>query len=96
MTKSELIDAIAESRGISRRTAEEVVGVVFDGMRDALCDGGRIEIRGFGSFKVRHYKGRVGRNPKTGQQIEVRAKVLPIFKVSKLMRQLVNSDLENG
>ncbi len=94
MTKSELMEALAESRGLSRRTAEEVVNVIFDGMRDALRDGGRIEIRGFGSFKTRHYKGRKGRNPKTGQEIVVKPKVLPIFKVSKLMRERINKDLE--
>ncbi|MAY82104.1 MAG: integration host factor subunit beta [Deltaproteobacteria bacterium] len=96
MTKSELMDALAESRGISRRTAEEVVNVVFDGMRDSLKSGGRIEIRGFGSFKVRRYKGRTGRNPKTGEEIKVNPKVLPVFKVSKLLRELINKDLENS
>tara|TARA_B100001250_G_C19075616_1_gene476251 strand:- start:103 stop:390 length:288 start_codon:yes stop_codon:yes gene_type:complete len=95
MTKSELIDTLAENRGISRRTAEEVVNVIFDGMRDVLCDGGRIEIRGFGSFKVRNYKGYTGRNPKTGAEIQVRPKVLPVFKVSKQLRSLVNRDLED-
>jgi integration host factor subunit beta len=94
MTKSELMEALAESRGLSRRTAEEVVNVMFDGMRDSLKSGGRIEIRGFGSFKVRQYKGRTGRNPKTGAEILVKPKVLPIFKVSKLMRDRINKDLE--
>jgi integration host factor subunit beta len=90
------MDALAESRAISRRTAEEVINVVFDGMRDSLKDGGRIEIRGFGSFKVRRYKGRIGRNPKTGDEIQVNPKVLPVFKVSKLLRELINKDLENA
>ena len=94
MTKSELMEALAESRSISRRTAEEVVNVLFEGMRDSLRSGGRVEIRGFGSFKVRKYKGRTGRNPKTGQEILVKPKVLPIFKVSKLMRERINKDLE--
>ncbi len=95
MTKSELIDTLAENRGISRRTAEEVVNVIFDGMQDALSEGGRIEIRGFGSFKVRKYKGYTGRNPKTGAEIQVRPKVLPVFKVSKQLRSMVNRDLED-
>ena len=94
MTKSELIDTLAENRGLSRRTAEEVVNVIFDGMRDSLCEGGRIEIRGFGSFKIRQYKGYVGRNPKTGAKIEVQPKVLPVFKVSKYLRMAVNGQLE--
>jgi integration host factor subunit beta len=94
MTKSELIDILAENRGLSRRTAEEVVNVIFEGMRDALCDGGRIEVRGFGSFKTRRYKGYVGRNPKTGAKIEVKPKVLPVFKVSKNLRLAINAALE--
>ena len=69
--------------------------MIFDGMRDALSEGGRIEIRGFGSFKVRNYKGYTGRNPKTGAEIQVRPKVLPVFKVSKQLRSMVNRDLED-
>jgi integration host factor subunit beta len=95
MTKSELIDTLAENKGISRRIAEEVVNVIFDGMRDSLCEGGRIEIRGFGSFKVRQYKGYTGRNPKTGAEIQVSPKVLPVFKVSKQLRSQVNGTLED-
>jgi integration host factor subunit beta len=93
MTKSELIDILADQQNLSRRTAEEVVGVIFEGMRDALCGGGRIEIRGFGSFKTRQYKGYTGRNPKTGDKIEVKAKVLPVFKVSKNLRIAINAGL---
>jgi len=96
MTKSELIDALAESRNIPRRTAEEVVNVVFDGMRDALVHGGRIEVRGFGSFKVRQYKGYIGRNPKTGQPITVRPKRLPVFKVSKILKAQVERGSVDG
>ncbi len=96
MTKSELIDALAESRNIPRRTAEEVVNVVFDGMREALVEGGRIEIRGFGSFKVRQYKGYIGRNPKTGQPITVRPKRLPVFKVSKILKAQVERGSVDG
>lgn len=93
MTRSELVDALALRRGLSRRTAEEVVGAVFDGMRDALVDGGRVEIRGFGSFKVRQYDGYTGRNPRTGEEIEVQPKSLPVFKVSKGLAARLNRDL---
>lgn len=96
MTRSELIDALAESRGISRRTAEEVVNLLFDSMRQALCDGGRIEIRGFGSFKAKHYPGYLGRNPRTGEEIRVSPKVLPVFKVSKGLLARLNQELEVG
>ena len=94
MTKSELIDRVAAGRNLPRRTAEEVVNIIFDGMRDALCNGERIEIRGFGTFKTRHYDGYTGRNPKTSQSIEVGAKVLPVFKVGKELRVRVNGGAE--
>lgn len=94
MTKSELIDRVAAGRNLPRRTAEEVVNIIFDGMRDALCNGERIEIRGFGTFKTRHYDGYTGRNPKTSQSIEVAAKVLPVFKVGKELRVRVNGGTE--
>ncbi|MED5373658.1 MAG: HU family DNA-binding protein [Myxococcota bacterium] len=90
MTKSELIDEVALVRNIPRRTAEEVVNLIFDGMRDALVAGERIEIRGFGSFKTRYYDGYTGRNPKTAQAIKVAPKVLPVFKVGKELRVRVN------
>lgn len=92
MTKSELIDRVAATRNLPRRTAEEVVNLIFDGMRDALCSGERIEIRGFGTFKTREYGGYIGRNPKTSASIEVRAKVLPVFKVGKELRLRVNGE----
>ena len=88
MTKSELMEALAESRGLSRRTAEEVVNVIFDGMRDVLKSGGRIEIRGFGSFKVRQYKGRTGRNPKTGAEILVKPKITKHTRLLVLFSKL--------
>jgi integration host factor subunit beta len=90
MTKSELIDALATRRKIARVTAEEVVNLVFDRMREALADDERIEIRGFGSFKVRRYPGYVGRNPKTQEAMPVAPKALPKFKVSKQLRAIVN------
>ena len=96
MTKSELIDALAERRNLSRRVAEEVVNIIFDQMKSTLMDGGRIEIRGFGSFKVEEYEGYIGRNPRTRQQIMVPAKRLPKFKTSKLLHARLNAGLEGG
>ena len=92
MTKSELIDRVATTRNLPRRTAEEVVNLIFDGMRDALCNGERIEIRGFGTFKTRQYGGYTGRNPKRSASIEVRPKILPVFKVGKELRLRVNGE----
>lgn len=94
MTKSELIETLAEHRKLPRRTAEEVVNLIFEGMRSALCQGERIEIRGFGTFKVRHYRGYRGRNPKTSKTILVRPKLLPVFKVGKQLRVRVNGGAE--
>jgi integration host factor subunit beta len=90
MTKSELIDALAERQGISRARAEAVVECVFDSMVGALERGDGIEIRGFGSFTVREYEPYNGRNPRTGQPVLVSEKRLPHFKVGKELYALVN------
>src|SRR5437868_695429 len=90
MTKSELVDVVSKRQDLARGTAERVVNVVFDTIRDALLRGDRVEIRGFGSFKARHYQGYTGRNPRTGTPITVSPKVLPVFKVGKELRVRVN------
>lgn len=92
MTRTQLIDALASSRDVPRRTAEEVVCLVFDAMRDTLVEGGRVEIRGFGSFKVREYEGYVGRNPRTGAVVSVKPKVLPVFKIGKGLHARLNKE----
>jgi len=90
MTKSELIDAVTERANIPRKRAEEVVNLIFESMKEALMAGDRIEIRGFGSFKTKHYEPYMGRNPKTGRLIQVKEKVLPVFKVGKELKNRVN------
>jgi integration host factor subunit beta len=90
MTKSELIDAITTRGEITKARAELVVNCVFDTMTEALRRGEGIEIRGFGSFTVRPYKAYTGRNPRTGQAVDVPAKRLPFFKVGKELREIVN------
>lgn len=91
MNKSKLVDVIAERRALPRKRAEAVVDLVFDLMTDSLQRGERIEVRGFGSFEVRHYGAYQGRNPRSGEPIEVAAKKLPFFKVGKELRQRVDS-----
>ena len=91
MTKSELIEAITTRGEITKARAELVVNCVFDTMIEALQRGEGIEIRGFGSFTVRPYKAYTGRNPRTGQSVDVPAKRLPFFKVGKELREIVNS-----
>ena len=87
MTKSQLIDAVASRGGLTRKRAEQVVNTIFAAMEDALIRGDRIEIRGFGSFKTKHYPAYTGRNPRTGEPIPVAAKVLPVFKVGRQLRE---------
>jgi integration host factor subunit beta len=72
--------------------ATDVIDLIFDGFADELKKGGRIEIRGFGSFVLREYKTYVGRNPKTGFQLNVAPKKLPFFKVGKELKESINSD----
>ena len=97
MIKSELIARLAEQRlsgdqTITARDAERVVGVVLDKVIDALADGGRVELRGFGAFSVRERPARAGRNPRTGEPVEVEAKRVPFFKSGKELRQRLNAD----
>lgn len=89
MNKSELVEALATQKGLSFKKAEEIVNTIFDSMTQALVKGDRIEIRGFGSFVVRDYKSYTGRNPKTGDLIEVKPKKLPFFKVGKELKERV-------
>lgn len=91
MTKSELIEVIAQRTKIPKSRAEQVVNCIFETMADALKKGEGIEIRGFGSFTIRHYPGYTGRNPRTNEPVPVGPKKLPFFKVGKDLKDLVNS-----
>jgi len=91
MTKSELVEVIAEAQGgITRREAEVVVNTIFSAIGDALADGDRVELRGFGSFTTKKRNARVGRNPKTGESVQVPPKVVPHFKPGKELRERVD------
>ncbi|GFM37779.1 integration host factor subunit beta [Desulfovibrio psychrotolerans] len=90
MNKSELVKMLSEEHNLSNDEAALVVNTFFDSVRDALLEGDRVEIRGFGSFKVKDYSGYKGRNPKTGQSVEVSAKKLPVFRAGKELKELVN------
>jgi len=90
MNKSDLIDALSTKETLTEKNAADVVNLIFDGFTDTLKNGGRIEIRGFGSFSVREYDGYTGRNPKTGAKTEVGPKKLPFFKVGKELKERVN------
>ncbi len=91
MTKSDLIAALATRTDNNLHVAEIVVTTIFDGMSEELTSGGRIEIRGFGSFENRMYEGRKGRNPKTGLIVDVPPKSRPFFKVGKELKERLTS-----
>jgi integration host factor subunit beta len=92
MNKSDLIEALSKQANLPLRKAEEIVNLIFDTMSKALIEGNRIEIRGFGSFMVKEYKGYTGRNPKTGEKISVTEKRLPFFKTGKELKEKVDGD----
>ena len=91
MNRAELIKRVAEKDRIRINTARVIVDTIFDSMRESLEKGERIEIRGFGSFVVRKYGGYRGRNPKTGEIVDVPPKRLPFFKVGKELKEKVNN-----
>ena len=90
MNKSELIKALAEESSLPLEEASLVVNTFVDAMKDALIEGDRIEIRGFGSFKVKEYDGYAGRNPKTGESVSVIPKRLPFFRAGKELKEFIN------
>jgi len=90
MNKSGLIETLSRKENLTEKKAIDVVSLVFKGFTDELKKGGRIEIRGFGSFVVRNYNAYTGRNPKTGKNIRVMPKKLPFFKVGKELKARVD------
>jgi integration host factor subunit beta len=91
MTKSDLIKALAEKNNLRKEHAADIVDLVFNGFKETLKNGGRIEIRGFGSFSVRKYKAYKGRNPKRGEYVDVKPKRLPFFRVGRELKKMVDS-----
>lgn len=91
MNKSELIKTLAEQKNLQMDEATRVVNVFFQSIKDALVRGDRVEIRGFGSFKVKNYQGYNGRNPKTGQSVHVQPKRLPFFRPGKELKDYLNT-----
>ena len=91
MNKADLVLKVAARANVTQKVAKVIVDTIFNGMKDSLVKGERIEIRGFGSFMVKNYQGYTGRNPKTGRLVDVRAKRLPFFKVGKELRERVDS-----
>jgi integration host factor beta subunit len=89
MTKTDLIDALSKSTGLTRRETTAVVDSLFDTMTDTLATGSSVEIRGFGSFVTKKRAARVARNPKTGATVDVPPRVVPVFRPSKALKDRV-------
>ncbi len=93
MTKVELIRLLAnENPSLLYRDVERIVAVIFEEVSSALANGDRVEIRGFGSFSVKHHPARIGRNPRSGAVVEIPDRYLPAFKTGKLMRDCLNGE----
>jgi integration host factor subunit beta len=92
LTKADLIEEVLKVTELPRKESETIVETIFDSIILAIQKGEKIEIRGFGSFRTRERRGRVGRNPKTGEKVEVPAKRIPFFKPSKELKDFVNSE----
>ncbi len=93
MLKSDLVQVLVEERKVTQKQAEIAVETIFEAMRDALRGGENIEIRGFGAFHVKDYKGYRGRNPKTGEVIPVEPKKGVLFRTGKELRERINSPM---
>ena len=91
MNKSELVKDLADQAKISLDEATLVVNTFVDSMKDSLLEGGRVEIRGFGSFKVKEYGSYAGRNPRTGEKVAVEPKRLPFFRAGKELKEYLNA-----
>jgi integration host factor subunit beta len=91
MTKAELVEKVAESTQLTKKHAELIVNTVFDSIVESLKEGEKIELRGFGSFRIRQRGPRTGRNPKTGAKVAVPSKRIPYFKPGKELKELLNS-----
>jgi integration host factor subunit beta len=94
MNKSDLIEVLAKRINLTQKRSESVINHVFNEMTETLKKNDKIEIRGFGSFTVKHYKPYVGRNPKTGDTIQVKEKRLPFFKVGRELKKRVDGDTD--
>ncbi len=94
MTKADIVEALYQKVGFSKKEAADLVEMVFDTIKDTLSKGDKIKISGFGNFLVREKRSRMGRNPQTGQSIEISARRVLTFRPSQVLRAEVNSSLE--
>jgi integration host factor subunit beta len=90
MKKAELVEKVASQIGLTQKLTEIIVNTVFQSITDSLAEGDKVELRGFGSFRVRERSSRVARNPKSGEKVEVPAKKVPFFRAGKELRAIVD------
>ncbi|HXU11229.1 MAG TPA: integration host factor subunit beta [Candidatus Binatia bacterium] len=95
MTKAELVEEVARVSELTKKHSEIIVNTVFDSIVDALRKDEKIELRGFGSFRIRQRRSRQGRNPKTGDKVDVPAKRIPYFKPGKELKELINNSVQS-
>jgi integration host factor subunit beta len=91
MTKADLIEEVSRVVEVTRKESEVSVETIFESVVKSLRDGDKVEVRGFGSFRTRERRGRIGRNPKSGEKVSVPPKTIPFFKPSKELRDIINS-----
>lgn len=96
MTKAELVEEVARNVELPKKHAEDIVSTVFESIVSSLQRGDKVELRGFGSFRIRERSERMGRNPKTGEPVPVPAKRIPYFKPGKQLRELLNGSEAEG
>lgn len=90
MTKAEIVESVYEKLGFSKKESADIVEMVFDTMKETLEKGQKIKISGFGNFVVRHKKPRIGRNPQTGQEIEISERRVLTFRPSQILKMALN------
>ncbi len=91
MTKAELVDNVADKVDLTKKQTEVIVNILFNSITEALSEGDKVELRGFGSFRIRSRNPREGRNPKTGDAVHIPAKRVPFFKSGKELREMVDN-----
>ncbi len=91
MTKAELVEQVAEEINLTKKQTETIVNILLSSITEALSKGDKVELRGFGSFRIRGRNPREGRNPKTGKAVHIPAKRVPFFKAGKELREMVDN-----
>lgn len=90
MTKAELVEKVADKIQLTKKQTETIVNILLNSITEALSEGDKVELRGFGSFRIRKRNPREGRNPKTGDTVQIPAKRVPFFKAGKELREMVD------